>query len=97
MRYSTDPRIDEIVRRLVLAGWPIEPGSRHYRLATPDKRTRLTVPGSPSDGRAFLNWLAQSKRCLRQDDQRFGREPCVEQFILATRCKSPGERHAHRT
>lgn len=56
MRYSSCKEIDRLVRSLVRAGWEFRHGRKHGKLLCPLAATFLTVPGSPSDRRAFLNF-----------------------------------------
>jgi hypothetical protein len=62
MRISTDNKINGWAKVFVKLGWEIERASRHARLISPDGRTKLTVPGSPSDSRAAQNWRSQVRR-----------------------------------
>ena len=56
MKYSQDKRIDQLVRQLIQQDWWFIFGGKHGRLYSPDGRTILFVPISPSDHRAFLNF-----------------------------------------
>jgi predicted RNA binding protein YcfA (HicA-like mRNA interferase family) len=58
-RYSASDKINEIVRALIKAGWELIRHKRHPRLRSPDGKTHLTVPFTPSDHRAELNWISQ--------------------------------------
>lgn len=62
MRISTDNKINGWAKVFVKLGWSLERAARHVRLISPDGRTKLTVPGSPSDSRAAQNWRSQVRR-----------------------------------
>jgi predicted RNA binding protein YcfA (HicA-like mRNA interferase family) len=61
MRYSTDEKIDNVVRKLLSTGWLVKSSKRHLRIKSPTGAV-LTVPGSPSCPRAALNWISQIRR-----------------------------------
>lgn len=61
MKYCSSKEIDVVVRQLVRQGWSFTRGKKHGRLRPPCGHPVLTVPGTPSDCRAFLNF----KRDLR--------------------------------
>jgi len=61
MKYSRDRRIDDKVKLLVKDGWEVINTGKHPKLVAPNGR-RLTVPATPSDHRAALNFLADVKR-----------------------------------
>jgi len=54
-RYSNDKDINQEVRMLVKSGWKIKNGSKHSRVISP-AGYQLTVPSTPSDHRAWLNF-----------------------------------------
>jgi predicted RNA binding protein YcfA (HicA-like mRNA interferase family) len=56
MRYSSCRDVDKLVRDLVKSGWTFWRGGKHGRLKAPSTGASVTVPGSPSDHRAFLNF-----------------------------------------
>lgn len=60
-RYSTSDRINDIVKDLIKKGWSLIQGSRHARLRSPDGKVTVTVPKTPSDHRAALNWISQCR------------------------------------
>lgn len=64
MKYSSEKDIDSFVRRLVRDGWGFWRGSKHGRLAAPSGWPILTVPGSPSDRRALLNFKRDLRRAF---------------------------------
>ncbi|MCB1958995.1 MAG: hypothetical protein KDE68_00465 [Rhodocyclaceae bacterium] len=55
MKYSKDKQIAALVRDLIQNGWHYRTGRRHGKLTCPTGRT-LSVPCTPSDRRAFLNF-----------------------------------------
>jgi hypothetical protein len=61
MKYSNDKDIATLVRSLIRKGWRCHMGGRHGKLTSPDG-LRMTVPCTPSDHRALLNF----KRDLRK-------------------------------
>lgn len=62
MKYSNSKEINHLVSDLVKTGWEYSRGKRHGKLKAPSKKYILTVPNSPSDYRAFLNF----RRDVRQ-------------------------------
>lgn len=56
MKYSACKEINRLINCLIRAGWRYYRGGKHGRLASPDGRAKLSVPGTPSDRRAFLNF-----------------------------------------
>lgn len=61
-RYSKHPDIDRAVRTLVKTGeWIVKQG-RHLRLENKVTHIAITVPGTPSDPRAAMNWFSQLRR-----------------------------------
>ncbi len=67
MRYSKDDHINDEVNRLVSEeGWFVQRGGKHFKLYSPDRKIRHIIPGTPSDGRASLNWLSDLRRLKRR-------------------------------
>lgn len=66
MRYSKSDVIDELVHELLRDGWVIVRGGRHWKLQHPNGHMQ-PVPGTPSDRRAELNFVAQIRRAERND------------------------------
>lgn len=56
MKYSSCKEIDALIRRLVGKGWSYHRGRKHGKLFAPVGGVRVTVPGSPSDWRAVMNF-----------------------------------------
>ena len=61
-KYSKDKNIDKIVRELVAEGWSSTRKKGHWQLKPPNSDRIQTVPLTPSDGRAFLNFRSDIKR-----------------------------------
>lgn len=55
-KYSQSKEIHVLVKELVHNGWAFKRGGKHGRLLPPNGQPPLTVPGSPSDRRAILNF-----------------------------------------
>ncbi len=66
MRYSAMKEIDALVREMVQEGWLFQRGGRHGRLCAPVGRPILTVPSTPSDRRAFMNFRADVRRAFAE-------------------------------
>ncbi len=64
MQYSKDKRIAAMVRVLVARGWRYQPGGKHGKLVAPNGRT-LSVPCTPSDWRAGINFEHDARRLSR--------------------------------
>ena len=62
MKYCSSKEIDALVRQLVRQGWLFTRGKKHGRLRPPCGHPALTIPSTPSDCRAVLNF----KRDLRR-------------------------------
>lgn len=62
MRYSHDRMIDDLIRRLIAAGWAYRHGAKHGRLYPPGSFRPITVPGTPSDRRSYRNFRADVRR-----------------------------------
>lgn len=56
MKYSTAKEINVLVRQLIREGWSFRHGGKHGRLRAPDGCSSLSVPCTPGDRRAFLNF-----------------------------------------
>jgi hypothetical protein len=65
MQYSKDKRIACVVRVLLVQGWRYLPGRKHGKLVAPNGR-KLSVPGTPSDWRAGLNFERDARRISRK-------------------------------
>jgi len=64
--FSRDKRVQSICEALIAKGFTAWMGGVHPRLRSPDGRVTITVPRTPSDYRAALNWKSQVRRQLRQ-------------------------------
>ena len=51
-----------LVRAAQLENWEVRHKRRHLQLASPDGHTLVTVPGTPSDRRSYLNTRAALRR-----------------------------------
>lgn len=58
---STCPTIRKICKNLLQSGWIVKSHNRHPRLTNGAGLT-ITVPSTPSDHRATLNWISQIRR-----------------------------------
>ena len=61
-KYSKDKNIDKIVRELIAEGWSSTRKKGHWQLKPPNSDRIQTVPLTPSDGRAYLNFRSDVKR-----------------------------------
>lgn len=64
MRYSTSREINMLVSQLIYEGWLYYRGSKHGRLQAPAGHPTLTVPCTPGDRRAFMNFRGDVRRAL---------------------------------
>ncbi len=55
-KYSSDKELNKFVRKLVSSGWVYVRRRKHGLLRSPDRCFQTTVPGSPSDYRAYVNF-----------------------------------------
>lgn len=62
MKYCRSQEIDTLVTDLVRQGWQFSRGRKHGRLRAPEGRGALTVPGTPSDRRAWMNFRRDVRR-----------------------------------
>jgi predicted RNA binding protein YcfA (HicA-like mRNA interferase family) len=60
-KFSTDKNIDSLVRELLVEGWQPSKRKRHWQVVSP-KGTTQTIPLTPSDNRAFMNFRSDIKR-----------------------------------
>ncbi len=65
-KYSADKELNKLIRSLVTQGWVYVRKRKHGRLTSPDKDYTTTVPGSPSDHRAFVNFKQDILRIEKQ-------------------------------
>ncbi len=70
MRYSKCKEIDAAVKNRIRQGWTFAWGEKHGCLRPPEGGARITVPKSPSDWRANLNF----QRDLRHLANRMGKQ-----------------------
>lgn len=64
MKYCASKEIDQLVKGLIREGWHFRRGSKHGRLSSPDGLAKLSVPSTPSDYRAFLNFRRDVRHVL---------------------------------
>lgn len=65
VKYCSCQEINTLVKGLVRTGWTFFRGGKHGRLREPSGKTTLTVPRSPSDHRAFLNFRRDVQHALK--------------------------------
>lgn len=65
MRYCSAKEINAIVAELVRDGWSFRKRAGHGKLRPPQGRPTLTVPSSPSDHRAWLNFRRDVRHVQR--------------------------------
>jgi hypothetical protein len=59
--YSNNRDVHKLVRELVRAGWTVRNGGVHKKLVAPCG-SNISIPGSTSDHRSFLNFRADVRR-----------------------------------
>lgn len=64
MQYCSAKEIDRLVRQLIRQGWSFHWGGKHVRLQSPAGKIRVSVPSTPSDRRAFLNFRRDIRHAL---------------------------------
>ena len=69
--YSTSKEIHVLVKQLVEQGWAFWRGTKHGRLQMPGSERILSVPCSPSDHRAFLNFRRDVRQLLSANGARY--------------------------
>ncbi|OOF29814.1 hypothetical protein BZJ20_13785 [Salinivibrio proteolyticus] len=62
-KYSSNKNIQKVIAKLVKANWQYKRCKKHGSLYSPGGK-RFTVPGTPSDKRAFLNFKKDIQRVL---------------------------------
>lgn len=62
MRYSQCKDIHKQVKALVREKWIFVNGGKHGKLWTPDHRTWVLVPKTPSDCRSVVNFRMEVRR-----------------------------------
>jgi hypothetical protein len=63
-KYSKNKDVDALVNELLDKGWQPLKRKRHWQVVSPTG-TKLTIPVTPSDGRAFMNFRGDVKRVLQ--------------------------------
>jgi hypothetical protein len=60
-KYSNDKNVNTLVHELLEKGWQPLKRKRHWQVVSPTG-LKLTIPVTPSDGRAFLNFRGDVRR-----------------------------------
>jgi hypothetical protein len=63
-KYSKDKNVDSLVCELLGGGWQPLKRKRHWQVVSPTG-LKLTIPVTPSDGRAFLNFRGDVRRATQ--------------------------------
>lgn len=66
MRYSRCKDVDRLVHSYTRVGWTYRRGKKHGRLYPPGCSAFVSVPGTPSDWRAFVNFQRELGRLLKR-------------------------------
>lgn len=61
-RYSASKEINALIRQLIRDGWEFRQGGQHGKLYAPNCMAYISVPSTPSDRRAFLNFRQDVRR-----------------------------------
>jgi len=61
--YSKNKEISKLVKHLIKSGWVFKHGKKHGLIYSP-KGGRISVPCTPSDRRAHLNFKRNLKRIM---------------------------------
>jgi hypothetical protein len=64
MKYCSVKEINTLVKVLIQQGWSFRWGGKHGKLFSPTGKTTLSVPCTPSDHRAFLNFKRDIRHAL---------------------------------
>lgn len=64
MNYCSSKEFDVLIRKLLQVGWSYKHGKKHGKLLPPHGYPTLTVPTSPSDCRAFMNFRRDVRHAL---------------------------------
>lgn len=54
-RWSTDSRINSLVKQKLQHGWKVRKGKKHDVLIAPNNR-RIAIPSSPNDCKSFFSF-----------------------------------------
>lgn len=60
-KYSSNKDIQKLVSNLIKDNWVYHRNKKHGSLRSP-KGIRITIPGTPSDRRAYRNFLKDTQR-----------------------------------
>lgn len=67
-RFSKDNKIHHIANNLVRMGWCVRKGKKHLSIISPNGH-RLTIPSTPSDCRAWLNFRRDVRKAIEKAKQ----------------------------
>ncbi|EET45375.1 hypothetical protein NEISICOT_01002 [Neisseria sicca ATCC 29256] len=62
-KFSTDTKIDKLVKTKIKEGWKVKFGKKHPALIAPNNR-RIAIPITPSDCKAFYSFRLQVKQLM---------------------------------
>jgi hypothetical protein len=62
MKYSSSKEINTLVKSLIRVGWKYFRGTKHGRIRAPSGYPTLTIPNTPSDYRASMNFKQDVRR-----------------------------------
>ena len=63
VKYTSSKELNAFIHQLVGKDWTYSSGSKHGKIRPPAGYPVLTVPTSPSDRRAFLNFRRDVRHC----------------------------------
>lgn len=75
MKYCSCKDFNSLIRQLLSLGWSFSHGAKHGRLRPPGGYPVLTVPSSPSDRRALLNFRRDVRYCHDKLGAAFPKHP----------------------
>lgn len=61
MKYTHNKELNKFVKNLIKMGWQPIKKTRHWQIKSPAGKV-LTVPNTPSDSRAILNFKSDLRR-----------------------------------
>lgn len=64
MLFSRNRDVDRMVKDLLCRGWVSVKKSKHWQVQSP-LGSVLTIPSTPSDGRAAMNFRCDVKRAIK--------------------------------
>jgi hypothetical protein len=66
-KYSKDKNIDSLVCEMLEKGWQPVKRKRHWQVVSPTG-IKLTIPVTPSDGRAWMNFRGDVRRVFNKGE-----------------------------